>query len=504
MQKQTGSACFLNTVRLGVTVVGLMIGVGCAINPVTGRPEVVLTTTEGEREIGMEEARKVEEDMGLVEDPGLTAYVEAVGQRLAQHSPRQDVAYHFHVVEMVEPNAFALPGGFVYVTRGLLALVNSEDELAGVIGHEIGHVAARHAVQRLSAAAPFAIVGGITGAVTGLVSKRLSNVVTGITGFAGGLVLAPYSRSQEREADEVGVQLLGAAGWDPAALSRFLHTLEREVELRGGKPQKASFFDTHPATPERVADTAKQARTVARGARQSVAPDRRAFLAKLDGLVIGPDPAAGIVRENRFLQPALDFALEFPSGWKVENTRRLVAGIEPEERAFVVLQVAGEGDDPMAVPLALERKMKEKDPQASLMDRVERVRIGNLRAARMFLQTKTESGPTAVDLTWIAHGGLLYQITAISPAKDYDRYRPLFRRSVETFRPLTPAEHGGIRITRLRLVTAREGETLEQLVGRAGSAWTPQEAGVANAREPGARLAGGDLVKVAMDEPYKP
>ena len=143
---------------------------GCAMNPVTGRPDFVLTTTEGERKIGEDAAREVEESMGLTEDPALAAYIEAIGKRLAMQSPRKDVEYQFYVVEMVEPNAFALPGGFVYVSRGLLALANSEDELAGVLGHEIGHVAARHSVRRMSAAAPFALVAGITGGAVGLVS----------------------------------------------------------------------------------------------------------------------------------------------------------------------------------------------------------------------------------------------------------------------------------------------------------------------------------------------
>jgi predicted Zn-dependent protease len=135
-------------------LVGTLGAAGCAINPVSGRPEVVLISVEQEKQIGREEAQKVERSIGLFDDATLQAYVAAVGQRLAEHSPRQDVAYRFQVVDSPEPNAFALPGGYVYITRGMLVLLNSEDELAGVIGHEIGHVAARHSVRQITRAAP--------------------------------------------------------------------------------------------------------------------------------------------------------------------------------------------------------------------------------------------------------------------------------------------------------------------------------------------------------------
>ncbi|HZE89561.1 MAG TPA: M48 family metalloprotease [Verrucomicrobiae bacterium] len=200
-------------------VLALTLGGACARNPVSGRPEMTLVSEAKERELGEAEARRVAETMGILEDPALSAYVRAVGERLAQFSPRTDVTYTFQIVDMEEPNAFALPGGPVYVSRGLLVLTNSEDELAGVLGHEIGHVAARHAVRRVTRAAPLAVVTGLGAAVTSIVSPMLGDLVGGIGGVAGAFVLAPYSREQEREADRIGQELAGAAGWDPAGLS---------------------------------------------------------------------------------------------------------------------------------------------------------------------------------------------------------------------------------------------------------------------------------------------
>ena len=472
---------------------------GCAINPVTKRPNLVLTTQEGERQIGQEEAKKIEQEMGLTNNPKLTAYVEALGQRLAVHSPRQDVAHQFYVVEMVEPNAFALPGGFVYVSRGLLALANSEDELAGVIGHEVGHVAARHSVQRLSAAAPFAIVGGVAGAVTGIVSDRLSDAVTGITGFTGKIVLSPYSRSQEREADEVGVEMAAKAGWDPAGLSHFLHALEREQKLHSDKAGTTSFFDSHPATPERVGNTAEHAQNVTQAVAPPIAANRSAFLEKLDGLVIGPHPANGVFVKNDFFQPDLNFGLRFPEGWKTENSRQMVIAAQEKDSAFSFLQVAAQGDDPMAIPRQLS-----KGKGKALLEKVERFRVRGLPAARVVLQTRTKHGPTVANINWIAYQGLIYQIVGASPTKVYEQYEPMFRQIVASFHPLTKTERRNITVTRLRIAPAREAETLAEYIVRTGSHWSAEETAVANGLKNEAILSEGQLLKFANRERYIP
>ncbi len=476
-------------VVLGLGVVALLAVQGCAM----------MTSTEEERQIGGEVAREVKATMGFTEDPKVQAYVKELGSRLAQQSPRQDVPYEFHVVEMREPNAFALPGGFVYVSRGLLAITNSEDELAGVIGHEIGHVVARHSIKRMSRAAPFAIVGGITGAVTGIVSENLSQAFVGLAGALGSITLAPYSRGQEREADEIGIEMAGAAGWDPAALSGFLHTLQREEELQLGGPRETSFLDTHPATPERVSDTAKHAKEIKRGPARRVTADRAGFLAKLDGLVVGNDPAQGIFVETLFLHPDLDFAVQFPTAWKTGNSPQGVGAVQPDQRAIVVLQPAGEGSDPMAAPRALERKLKEKDSRASLMDKVERFDVNGLPAARLVVPQ------AGIYLAWIAHKGLLYQVGGqTADPKEFATYRPAISDTVQSFRPLTSAERSGIQVAKLRIIRAREGETLDQLIARSGSAWNVQEAAVANGLQSDTRLKDGQLVKIAKDEAYRP
>ncbi len=481
---------------LGVGLITIMVG-GCALNPVTGRPEVVLITASREQQIGEEEAQKVEQEMGFVDAPALAAYVEAVGQRLAEQSPRRDIAYRFYVVDMPEPNAFALPGGYVYVSRGLLELVNSEDELACVIGHEIGHVAARHSVQQVSRAAPFAVVTNLSAAVAGIASPLLGQVVGGAGSLASGLVLAPFDRDQEREADRVGQQLAAAAGWDPGALSQLLRTLQREEELDGTARRHVGFLDSHPSTPERVANTAKFAGTLKRVTGEPLSPTRAVFLARLDGLVVGSPAAAGVFDGQSFLQPDLDFYLRFPDRWITQNGRQQVDAVASDRSALVAVGTVAAGDDPLAGARALQ-----KASRSPVLDHTQPSTVGDLKAARTRVQARDDSGEAALNFAWIAHAGRIYQIAGVTAVQRSDAFQPVFEQVVRSFRPLQPQERAGIREHRLRILEARAGESLDALVARSKTSWSFQKVAVANGLAGHDVLEEGQLVKIAVAEPY--
>jgi predicted Zn-dependent protease len=470
---------------------------GCATNPVTGRPELALVSAEREKELGRDAAQRVEQEMGLLDDPALVAYVQAVGQRLAAQSPRRDVQYQFQVVDRAEPNAFALPGGHVYVTRGLLVFVNSEDELAGVIGHEIGHVAARHSVQQISRAAPLAVVTGISAAVTGVVSPGLGRMVGGAGAAASELILAPYNRDQEREADRVGQELAAASGWDPAGLPAFLKTLGREEDLTGGGPRRTSFLDSHPATPERVAATAEHASALRRAPADPIRSDRTAFLRRLDGLPVGARAAEGVFDGQRFLHPDLDFTVRFPDRWSTENNREQVAAVAPDQQAFMALEVVAKGGDPL-----IGAKIVEKASRAPVLQTTERLTISGLPAARTRLRGRTETREVTALLVWIAYKGRIYQIVGVTPLERAEAFAPVFESTMRSFRPLTQQERGSIREDRLRLVEAREGENVSALAARSGTRWSAAMVAVANGLAPDDRLRRGQLVKVARSEPY--
>src|SRR5215510_4440657 len=478
---------------LALLLLNSLLATACSMNPVSGLPEVTLLTVEQEKQIGAEEAKKVEMQMGLIDDAQFLPYLDALGQRLAKESPRHDVTHQFHVVDMVEPNAFALPGGYIYVSRGLLALVNSEDELAGVVGHEIGHVAARHTVQKVSRQGPFAAVTNLVSGVTGFFVPVVGNIVGGIGNFAQSIIFSPYSRSQESQADEVGQEMAAKAGWDPVGLANFLTTLGREETLLSDGPRKPSFFDSHPATPDRVKKTTKHAKDLKQASREPISPSHDAFLARLDGLVVGQRAANGIVKGQAYRHPDLNFFLQLPESWNVDNTPIQLAAAPKDGDRAVVLSSVAEGNDPMEGARALEKAAKSPLPS-----KPQPTTINGLPAAR----TQLGDSKLTIDLTWIAHGGKIYQIAGIAPTKNFENVRPVFQSVAQSFRPLSPEERSAIREKKIRLVKAQKGKTLEALLARSPSAWKASQVAVANGLTGTEPLSEGQVIKITVEEPY--
>lgn len=451
-------------------------------------------TRAQEAKLGQDEAKKVEQQMGLVRDPALESYVSAVGARLASVSDVPEGPWQFLVVDLPEPNAFALPGGYVYVTRGLLALLNSEDELAGVIGHEVAHVTARHTAKRIGAAvvtAPVAIATGLAGFAVGIVSPVLGSVVAGTGEFiTGGLVLAPYSREQEHEADELGQTLAAKAGYDPAGLATFLRTLDRGLVLMSGKERRFHFFDSHPLTPDRVERTAARARELKRAAYHPLAEGRAAFLARIAGVVVGDDPAQGVFDGSRFLHPGFDLTLTFPVGWETQNSADAAGAISPSGDALVALKLAASDTTLDDVLAQAAREQKEL--------RVERLEIHGLPAARIRVASRGQ----IADVTLIGYRRNVYGVIGQSRESTAKQYAKVFASTAGTFRALRASERDAIRESRLRVRSARKGETPAAISERTGSTWDADHVAVANDVAVGDPFAAGWPVKLALPQPY--
>jgi predicted Zn-dependent protease len=476
----------------------LALALGCALNPVTHTPEVVFTTREQEVEVGRQAAREVERTMGTVRDEAMAAYVSEVGARLAARSPRQDVEYHFAVADMEEPNAFALPGGFVFVSWGMLALAQTEDELAGVMGHEIVHVAARHAVQRETAALPVGVLSALGSLAGGIVGgAQLAQLVGGIPELAGGLLLASYGRDQEREADRVGQTLVAEAGWDPAALADVLERMEQVVALETGEERQPSWFDSHPSTPERVESTRERGMKLVRAIEPPLTDGPAAFRARLDGMRVGPDPGEGVFRKELYLHPDMGFAVRFPLGWRTYNSRDAVAALAPKGDAVMALRLHGRGDDAEAAAVAFAR---ENDLTLSDFERVE---IRGKSAVRALAGVRTRGTTLVADFTFLAHEGLIYRFTGASPVDVYERRATELISVPESFRDLEESERA-FTVRRLRTVAAEPGETLTALGRRVQNAWPADRTAVVNGLDVAAPLAAGTPVRVAVDEPYAP
>jgi len=455
-------------------------------------------TTEREVAVGRGAAQQVEREMGLVRDPELVAYVRALGSRLAALSPRKDLDYDFNVVDMPEANAFALPGGHIYVSRGLLAIANSEDELANVIGHEIGHVAGRHHAQqqaRQQRVGALSVLGTLAAAALG--GAEAAQSVGQLGQLAGAGFLAAHSRDQERAADEIGQALAANGGWNPSGMAEFLATLGRATKQVLGQERSPSFLDTHPATPERVESAWARARTLARARANPIARDRVAFLGKLDGLLVGDDPAGGLFDGKVFRQPVLDFRITFPPGWSTENSPSTVAAVGPDLASLIQLGLAGAGNDPrMAAQEALAK-------QGTPVLEHGAVSIGALRAYQVRMSQPSQQGNVGALFTWIAHGGQVYRVECVANEIRWVRLAPLCAGTTQSFRPLDASDRQKIRAHVLRIATARSGETLVTLGARTDNVWSPERTAVANGMATWSALPADRLLKIAVAVPYR-
>ena len=474
-------------IHLAMTALILLLLTGCG---------VTLQSVERDKEQGRETARQVEADMGIYQDSGKVEYLNRVAGRLITVHSDKNFAYQFAVVDQYEPNAFALPGGYIYVSRGLLALTNSEDELANVLAHEIVHVSGRHsAKQSAKATVPllFALPGAIVG---GVVNEDLGKLLMAPAAVFGGVYLASHSRQDEFESDQLGQQMAADAGYDPSALAAILERLEAFAEQHSGRKRIPGFFDTHPSTPDRVARVLRDAQQIEWQRREGVAGTQADYLGRLDGLLVGEDPAMGVISGRTFLHPELDFSMRFPEGWNVINTSQAVFASAPEKDGMVALGIDGKGTDPKESAETFEEDLSRKYRMQPSESRS--VKIGDLPAYSLTYTGRSRGEPVYMQFIWVAYRGLLYRFIGRVP----DRYRPLLKDTTSSFRPLTPSERGSIRETRLRVVPAETEESLARLSARTGNEWTVELTAVLNGIDAKGELTAGQRVKIAVSQPY--
>jgi len=312
-----------------------------------------------DKKIGAEAAKQVESTMGLYNDSSLNAYVNSVGQRLVDILQDPPVDFQFNVVDAAEPNAFALPGGYIYVTRGILNLVNDESELACVIGHEMIHVTKRHSVKQMKKG----ILPGllrIPGALVGLANEKLGRIIDAPLALGSAIYLSNYSRGQEKEADKYGIKLASQAGYDPNNLAVILHSLSKEVERMTGEEEKRSYLASHPYTPKRESYLAKEIEKLEWIRKEAIADDKETLYGKLDGMYFGHNPQQGIFQENIFKQPDMNFAITFPEKWETVNIPVAVGASQPDGEAQIVFRLDNPESDPDSLGVAFAEHIKKE------------------------------------------------------------------------------------------------------------------------------------------------
>ncbi|MHA6722158.1 M48 family metalloprotease [Sphingomonas sp. RS2018] len=421
------------------------------------------------------------------------AFVERVGKRVALQSGLSNSQNDFTVQLLNSPveNAFAIPGGYVYVTRQLLALMNSEDELAFVMGHEVGHVAARHSAGRQRTSTIGSVLAGVVGAVAG--NSTLGQLVGSGAQQVAGLYTLKYGRDQEYQADTLGVRYVAGAGYNPFAAPLILNQLGAETALdaraagreAGGTP---TWLSTHPSNAQRVARARQLAQQTGRGA--PAAAQDVAFLRMLDGLRYDDDPAQGVIDGQNFRHPAMRFRFTAPTGYTIANGTDAVT--VQGQRGQAQLMAGGTASDLSGVVARRFQTLGGRIDPGQIRD----VTIGGRRAA--VASTTAASGNTRVDATVIAMalGDTAYSWTVLTPAgSGIGPFEPM----LASFVPLSAQEAGSIRGKRIRIVTVKSGDTIDSLSRQMAFQTLQRDRFLTlNALEAGATLRPGMLVKMVV------
>jgi predicted Zn-dependent protease len=463
--------------------------------------------TAEEAQLGREQHAKVLAQFGgTYEDPKLRAYVEEVGQRLLDATEFKDQDFTFTLLNSDVVNAFALPGGYVYVSRGLLALARDEAELAGVMGHEIGHVRARHTASRMKRAGwgqglalGAQVLGGLLGGyLGGDTGAQLGAQVGGQAGALGAQAwVQGFSREQEFEADQLGIQNLEAAGYEPRAMASFLGQLRAndalETQLTGTREGAApGWLRSHPRTEERVARASEVSAQENPGSREQ---DRERFMAAIDGMVYGDDPAQGFVRGRTFEHPELGFRFTAPEGFTLKNTPTAVIGQDRQGRVMNFDMAKGRSADPEAF-IAREWGKDGK------VENVQPLQLrGGLEGAAGFAQVQINKRPAEAMLVAVAAGdGQFYRFMFADP-RGLDRADVGdFEAAAGSLQRLAGGEgDGGTKPLRIDVHTVRSGETQEAVARLMQVEQLPLETfRVINGLEEGQELRAGEPVKVIV------
>jgi predicted Zn-dependent protease len=422
---------------------------------------------------------------GAYEDAKLQAKLASVVDRLVAASDRPEVAYKVTILNSPAVNAFALPNGQLYVTRGLLGLSNDTAEFASVMAHEMAHVTARHAAMREEQARKTELISNV--------NDMLSDPQVGAMALARSkLALASFSRAQEFEADGIGVGIAARSGFDPYGAARLLTSMGRNADLRassrGADPRSLDFLSSHPATPERVKNAETSARQL--NATGSGERDRAAYLASIDGMVYGEDPIDGFVRGRRFLHPKLGFTFMAPDGFVLDNTAQAVLGIKDGATQALRLDV---------VKVPAEQSLIEY-LNSGWIENIEDGSVEELALNGFPAATATAKGDQwAFRLYVIRFGSEVYRFIFAAKSRTAETDRS-FREAVQTFRRLSLREIQSAKPLRLKVVKVQPGDTLESLASR--MALIDRQVDrfrVLNGLEPGERPKPGDLVKIIVE-----
>jgi len=477
----------------------LLVTSACATNPVSKKQDFVLMDEKQELALGQRYAAEISKNMTLMpENDLLVQYVDKVGQRVAAVSDRPELFYHFNVVDDTTINAFALPGGHIYIYRGLLTHMNSETELAAVLGHEIGHVTARHAVQRYTQAQGYRLGMLVTSIF--LPVPRAADQLSNLLATA---IIQGYGRKDELQADELSIKYISRAGYDVHATTHILKTLQRLEDIRireakdttGKKPEiYHGAFSSHPETKKRIEEA-----IVRTTGQQGVKPQNRlsevghkAMLAALDGYPYGDSPDQGAIVGQRFLHPKLGIQLEFPNNWVIKNSPQALTARLRQQKAFFILQLK-----------ELSKRQSGTEVLRELFHRrtLEALKTSHrdgFEVTQAIVNTSAKQvGQARVLATVLLDGPKAYVLTSFSQRAKFSNYHVDFEAIARSFRHYDVQRDGDV--PRIYLSHWQPGDSWSKLASASGNIlgrFTAERLAALNGLDAEQAPADGSLIKL--------
>ncbi len=460
----------------------------CAKNPVSGNRQLVLMSESQEMDMGKSADPEIIAQYGLYPDSSLQRFINEKGKQMAAVSHRPNIEYNFRVVDSDIINAFAVPGGYVYFTRGIMAHFNNEAEFAGVLGHEIGHIAARHSViqQRNAMLGQLGIIAGV------IIAPDLAQFAESASQGVG-LLLLKFGRDAERESDRLGVEYSSKINYDAEEMAGFFKTLQRQSEGSGAQ-ELPGFLSTHPNPGDRFVTVSKLAKEWKKKLNlTNPQENRNAYLKRIEGLIYGEDPAQGYVENNVFYHPVLKMQFPIPQAWSFVNSPNAFQMAPKDGKAMMMLTLA-QGKTLQEAASATLQQYKLTAVQN------QEVKVNGLNAFAVVADQKTEQQTLRTLSYFIQYNNNIYHLLGVSAIADFDAYATSFSNTMKSFNQLTDAAKINKKAERVRIKTLSKASTLQEALR---SYNVPEkryeEMAVLNGMALKDKLAAGTLIKVIAE-----
>ena len=446
---------------------------------------------EKDKALGKKGYETVVSTMGLYDDVPMTNYVNEIGQKLVSNLDSALFEYKFYIVKQASPNAFALPGGYIFITTGILPLIESEDELACIMGHEIIHSNNRHTIRQARKRIIPVLVELPVDIVAAIVPG--ADIIAAPVRATNQLIFASYSRKFETEADNQGIVLAAKSGYDPSALPKILNRMTDAIELITGKSEKKSYFADHPYTPDRNKNIKKQVDDISIGTSDPIATK---FLMEFDGVIYGESAAKGVIRKNVFMHPDIDFYIKYPEDWVVQNMDTAVAASSPDKDAALILSLDNPKKSAEEAGVAYVKSLSKN--YKSILSKAEPFKVNDNEGYLVSFEEVVYKDTTHAYVLWLTIGDNLYKLTAVSNNKQ----RETLLEIAKSLRKLTPEERASIVDRYVKVVEAQDKETIKSLSERTGNTLRLDLTEIINDRKKKSQLKEGDLIKIVLEKPY--